>query len=224
MDAIEFGREKFYGYDASGLREKMHLPEMHKHRDGHNYLTPHDWMPYDATPLLSNLFHGTMSNSLKSTLNEGKILSSSELRLRGIKQTAGESAGDEHARRAVSITREFNEAFGYHRTSPQYLTEFPIVYGISKSTAPRIRSAGMVEPGELLIDSLGLGQNLMTRLGLRNPDITHMYVPDAEVQNVTQQLWASRIKGVKVVGLNQIPEPKWHPEPTVQEMIDIGYR
>jgi len=224
MDGIERGREKFYGYDTSALNRKMGLPEMHNHRDRNNYITPHDWMPYDATPLLANLFHGTMSNSLKSVMNEGKILSSKELRLRGIEQSAGESAGEQFPRRNVSITREFAEAFGYHRTSPQFLTEFPVVYGISKSVAPRVRSAGMEEPGELLIPSMGLGHNLLTRLGLRNPDVTHMYVPDAEVQNVMQQLWANRIKGVKVVGLNQIPEPKWHPEPTVQEMLDMGYR
>ncbi len=224
MDGIELGREKFYGYNTSSLNQKMGLPEMHFHRDRNNYNTPHDWMPFDATPVLANLFHGTMSNSLKSVMHEGKILPSSELRLRGIEQTAGESAGQEFPRRAVSITREFSEAFGYHRTSPQYLTEFPVVYGISKSVAPRVRSAGMVEPGELLVPSMGLGHNLLTRLGLRSTDVTNMYVPDAEVHNVTQQLWANRINGVRVVGLNQIPEPKWHPEPTVQEMIDLGYR
>lgn len=223
MDGIELGREKFYGYDSTALTGKMGLPEMHFHRDRHNYITPHDWMPYDATPLLANLFHGTMSNSLKSVMREGKILPSRELRLRGLEQSAGESAGQEHPRWNVSITREFAEAYGYHRTSPQFLTEFPVVYGISKSVAPRVRSAGAAEPGELLIPSMGLGHNLLTRLGLRNPDVTHMYVPDAEVQNVIQQLSANRVKGVKVVGFNQMPEPKWHPEPTVQEMIDMGY-
>lgn len=224
LDHIELGREKFYGYDHKDLNTKMGLPEMHFHRDRNNYITPHDWMPYDATPLVANLFHGTMSNSLKSVMHEGKILPSSELRLRGLKQVTGESAGDEFARRSVSITREFTEAYSYHRTGPQYLTEFPVVYGISKSVAPRVQSAGASEPGELLIPSMGLGHNLLTRLGLRNPDITNIYVPDAEVLNVTQQLWANRINGVKVVGFNQIPEPKWHPEPTVQEMIDLGYR
>ncbi|MCC7527104.1 MAG: hypothetical protein IT342_01205 [Candidatus Melainabacteria bacterium] len=224
MDGIGFGREKFYGYDESSMRQKMGMPPMHHHRDHHNYNTPNEWMPYDATPLLANLFHGTMSNSLKSVMREGGILSSRELRLRGLSQTTGESAGQEFPRHEVSITRDFNEAFAYHRHSPEFLTEFPVVYGISKSVAPRIRSAGVIEPGELLIPSMGLGQNLLTRLGLRNPDVTHMYVPDAEVHSVTQQLWANRIKGVKVVGFNQIPEPKWHPEPTVQEMLDMGYR
>jgi hypothetical protein len=224
MDGIGFGREKFYGYDEASMRQKMGMPQMHHHRDHHNYNTPNEWMPYDATPLLANLFHGTMSNSLKSVMSEGGILSSRELRLRGLSQTTGESAGQEFPRHEVSITRDFNEAFAYHRHSPEFLTEFPVVYGISKSVAPRIRSAGMLEPGELLIPRMGLGHNLLTRLGLRNPDITNMYVPDAEVHNVTQQLWANRVKGVKVVGFNQIPEPKWHPEPTVQEMIDMGYR
>ncbi len=224
MDGIELGREKFYGYDHRALIEKMGMPEMHHHRDYHNYITPHDWMPYEPTPLLANLFHGTMSNSLPSVMKEGQILSSAELRLRGITQKTGESAGEEFPRHRVSITRDFNEAFAYHRTSPQYLTEFPVVYGISKSVAPRLKSAGSSEPGELLIPKMGLGQNLLTRLGLRNPDIAHMYVPDAEVKNVTTQLWANRVKGVKVVGLSEIPEPNWHPEPTVQEMIDMGYR
>lgn len=223
MDQLERGRQNFYGYDYEAMMKHMSMPRMHAYRDTQNYVTPHDWMPYDATPQLANLFHGTMSNSLSSVLNTGRILSSREVRLRGLDHNAGESAGQEFANRNISITRDFNEAFAYHRHSPQFLTEFPIVYGISKSVAPRVHRAGAHEPGELLVPGLGLGHNWLTRLGLRTPDVTNMYVPDAEVQNVMQQLWANRISGVKVVGFNQMPKPNWYPEPTVEQMIEMGY-
>lgn len=224
MDGIEFGRMKFYGYDADSLMKNMSMPPLHRTRDNHNQNTPHDWMPYNATPELANLFHGTMSGSLKGALKEGSLLPSRELRLRGLTQTSGESFGNQFGSQKISLTRDFNEAYIYHRHSPQYITEFPVIYGISKDVAPRLRSAGSLEPGELLIQKLGIGHSLLSRLGLRNPDITNMYVPDAEVQNVTQQLWANRISGVKVVGFNQMPKPQWHPEPTVQELYELGYR
>ena len=224
MDQMALGFEKFYGYDSSAMIKNLQMGKMAAHRDRENYITPHDWMPYDATPQLANLFHASMSNSLNSTLKTGSLVSAAELRLRGLAQKSGESFGDNGNHYKISITRDFGEAYAYHATSPQYLTEFPIVYGISKSTAPRIRSAGAHEPGELLIKKLGLGHNWLTRLGLRDPDVTNMYVPDGQVQNVQQQLWANRISGVNVVGFNQIPKPNWHPEPTVQEMLDMGYR
>lgn len=224
MDGLELGRQKFYGYDTMALMKNMSMPEMHRHRDNHNYITPHDWMPYDATPELANIFHGTMSTSLGSTLKEGSLLPARELRLRGLTQNTGESYGEEWGRRSISVTRDFGEALSYTGVSPQYVSEFPIVYGISKNTAPRLNSAGALEPGELITQKLGIGHNLLTRLGLRTPDVTNLYVPDGEVQNVTRQLWANRISGVKVVGFNQMPKPQWHPEPTVQEMIDMGYR
>lgn len=224
MNNIELGREKFYGYDHSSIGKMMTMPRMHEHRDTNNYNTPNEWMPYDATPLLANLFHGSMSQSLPSVFREGKILSSHELRLRGLNQNSGESAGHEFPQRSISITRDFNEAYAYHRHSPSSLTDFPVVFGVSKDVASRINRAGFLEPGELLISRLGIGHSILTRLGLRKPDVTNIYVPDGEVANVTQQLWANRITGINVVGFNQIPQPKWHPEPTVQEMIEMGYR
>lgn len=223
MDAISLGREKFYGYDSNAVMKNMSMPRMHAHRDNHNYITPHDWMPFDATPELANLFHGSMSGSLPAALKEGSLIPGREIRLRGLPQNSGESSGEQFGRQSVSLTRDFTEAYTYHGHSPQRITEFPIVYGISKDVAPRLRSAGSLEPGELLTAKLGIGNNLLTRLGLRTPDIKNIYVPDGEVQNVTQQLWANRITGVKVVGFNQMPKPQWHPEPTVEEMIAMGY-
>lgn len=224
MDALQIGMEKFYGFDTKAMMTNMSMPKMHHYRDNHNYLTPHDWMPYDATPELANLFHGTMSPSLSSTLKEGALLPAREIRLRGLTQSTGESHGEQWGRQSISLTRDFNEAMSYTGVSPQAITDFPIIFGISKNAAPRLRSAGGLEPGELLTQKLGVGHNLLTRLGLRTPDVTNIYVPDAEVHNVNQQLWANRISGVKVVGFNQMPKPQWHPEPTVEEMLAMGYR
>lgn len=223
VDLLAKGSEKFYGYDISAMEKNMSMPRMHHHRDHNNYITPNDWMPFDATPQLANLFHGSHSASLGSIMRERGMMSSAELRLRGLEQKSGESAGQEFPRRAISITRDFNEAFAYTHQGPEFISEFPVIYGISKDIAPRVYRAGAHEPGELLIDKMSLGNTLLTRLGLRRPDITNIYVPDAEVSSVAQQLWRNRVSGVNVVGFNQIPKPNWHPEPTVQEMLDMGY-
>jgi hypothetical protein len=87
-----------------------------------------------------------------------------------------------------------------------------VVFGISKEVAnKKAWSAGAVEPGELLVDKLRLGSSWLQKLGLVKPEITHMYVPDGQVDVVSQALKAHRIKGLKVVGFNDIDEPLWHP-------------
>src|SRR5207248_9107573 len=116
---------------------------------------------------LPNLFHGSISHSLPSIFTERTMFSARELRLRGIAQIAGESASEEFPRRAVSLTKDFNEAWAYHRHSPDYLTSYPVVFGVSADIIPKAHSAGILEPGEILTDKLRLGQSLWTRLGLR---------------------------------------------------------
>jgi hypothetical protein len=223
VDMLSLGAQKFYGYDFDKMQKNMRMPPAHHHRDHQNYITPNDWMPFNATPELANLFHGSNSASLGSIIRERGMLSSAELRLRGLEQASGESAGQEFPRRSISITRDFNEALAYTHQGPEYISEFPLVYGISSSIAPRVYKAGSHEPGELLVQKLGLGNNWLTRLGLRKPDITNIYAPDGEVNNVLQQLKQNRISGVRVVGFNQMPKPNWHPEPTDQQLIDMGY-
>lgn len=46
---------------------------------------------------------------------------------------------------------------------------------------PRLKIAGISEPGELLVDKLRIGSSWLTKLGLRKMEISHIYVPDGEV-------------------------------------------
>jgi hypothetical protein len=159
-----------------------------------------------------------MSRALPSLFSERTLFSARELRLRGIDQATGESANEDFGRQNVSITRDFTEAWAYHRHSPAFMPDYPIVLGISGAAAAHAWPAGMVEPGEILVKKLSLGESLWTRLGLKKPEITHIYVPDSEVPNVNNQLNARRISGVKVVGLSDLKAPQWNPEPTVEEL------
>ncbi len=191
----------------------MAMPRAHFVKD-HDGLAPMSWMPFEPTDKITNLFHGTVSSSLPGVFAEGGMLPSYEMRLRGITH-AGESAGQEFAKRSISITRDFNESWAYHRHSPIGLDTYPVVFGISADVTPRVRSAGFIEPGEQLIDRLKLGISLATTLGLRSPEITHIYVPDSKIPEVNQMLKAYRIKGVSVVGVNELPEPNWKPVPEI---------
>lgn len=139
------------------------------------------------------------------------MLPSSEIRLRGIKQATGESAGQEFPRKAISMTRDFGEAFCYSRHSPPQLTDYPVVFGISRDVTSRAYSAGMLEPGEILINKLRLGSTFLQKLGLSKPEITHIFVPDAKVPEVTLNLANRRIRGVRVVGFSDIDSPRWIP-------------
>lgn len=217
LNEIGFSREKFWGYDEHALIQRMGMSRIHHFQD-HHYNTPLDWMPFDATPELANLFHGSMSPSLASIIGERAMLPAWEMRLRGIKQRTGESANEEFPRRSISLTRDFAEAFAYHRHSPQSLSDFPIVYGISKSVIPRARTAGSLEPGEILIDRVRFGNRLF---GLRKSDVTNIYVPDSEVGNIMQQLASRRIRGVQVLGFSQMPAPKWNPEPSIEQLREM---
>jgi hypothetical protein len=159
-----------------------------------------------------------MSRALPSLFTEGKLLSARELRLRSIDQATGESANEEFGRRNVSITRDFTEAWAYHRHSPAFLPDYPVVLGISNAASSHAWLAGAVEPGELLVKKLSLGESLWTKIGLKKPEITHIYVPDSEVPNVNNQLNSRRIRGVNVVGLSDLKAPQWKPEPTEEEL------
>ncbi|HNM51198.1 MAG TPA: hypothetical protein PKN86_15895, partial [Candidatus Obscuribacter sp.] len=135
-----------------------------------------------------------------------------KMRLRGIQQLPGESANEQFGRRAISMTRDFSEAFCYHRHSPEVLTDFPVVFGISRDVTKRAWSAGSLEPGEILIDKLHLG-SIWQKLGLKKPDVTHIYVPDSQVPFVNLALARRRVSGVRVVGFNQMESPEWLPVP-----------
>jgi hypothetical protein len=130
----------------------------------------------------------------------------------------GESANETFGRRDVSITRDFPEAWAYHRHSPARLFDYPVVLGISGAAASHAWPAGALEPGEILVKKLYLGESLWTRIGVKKPEITHIYVPDREVPSVNNQLQARRIRGVSVVGLSDLKPPKWAHELTVEEL------
>jgi hypothetical protein len=84
-----------------------------------------------------------------------------------------------------------------------------VVLGISSRVASRAYPAGITEPGELLVDKLRIGSSPLNRLGMRIPDVTHIYVPDPLIDLVNQTLSRYRVRGVQVVGLNQLQKPEW---------------
>ncbi|MBU6453738.1 MAG: hypothetical protein KGS72_18305 [Cyanobacteria bacterium REEB67] len=206
------GKEKFFDFSEKALSEKLGLNSEHHFLD-RNHSTPLSWMPFEPSQKLANLFHCTVSRSLDSVLTERALLSSREMRLRGISQETGESAGNEFPSRAISMTRNFPVAFCYHRHSPAALTDFPLVFGISRDVVSRSQLAGFLEPGELLVDKLKIGTSWLDRLTGRKPDVTHIYAPDSEVDNINHMLSRRRISGVNVVGFNEIDEPQWNQTP-----------
>jgi len=221
LGEIDKAKARFYNYDEYELAKRMSMGQYNHWKD-HNPRTPLEWMPYEPTDQVANLFHGTVSNSLPLLFTERVMLPAKELRLRGISQITGESANEEFPRRSISITRDFSEAWAYHRHSPTYLTGHPIVFGISQDVIPNARYAGMVEPGEILVDKLRLGDSLATKLGIRKPEITHLYVPDSEVGNVNRMLLQYRISGVNVVGLGEMKAPEMKPQPEIDpDLKDI---
>lgn len=211
LGEIEYAKQKHYGFSVDEMVKRMQMPRNHSIKD-HEGDTPVDWMPNKRTADNADFYHGTVSGSLSSIMVERTLLPPGELRLRGIKQTTGESANENLHRKNVSITRDFNEAYAYHRHSPASLTDFPVIYGISRDVAPRSRLAGMLERGELLVPKLGLGENTAVKLGLKTQDITHMFVPDTEVPTVQRMLRNHGIGGVDVVGFGNMKKPEWIPE------------
>lgn len=212
IDGLAKARERFFNFDERSLTQRLSLPAEY-HYKARAYGTPVDWMPYEPSDKLTNLFHATGSQALDSILTEGKLLPAKELRLRGIKQVAGESADEQFPRRAISMTRNFSEAFAYHRHGHESLADFPLVFGISRDVVSGAKSwnAGVSEPGELLTSKLNLGSGIFEKLGLRKPDITHLFVPDTQVSAVSRALASHRIAGVRVVGFNDMDTPKWQP-------------
>lgn len=208
LGEVEYAKQKHYGFSVDEMVKRMQMPRNHSIKD-HEGDTPVDWMPNKKSPENADFYHGTVSGSLSSIMTERTLLPPGELRLRGIKQTTGESANENLHRKNVSITRDFNEAYAYHRHSPTTLTEFPVIYGISREVAPRTRLAGMLERGELLVPNLGLGESAAVKLGLKTQDITHMFVPDTEVSTVQRMLRNHRIGGVDVVGFGNMKKPEW---------------
>lgn len=216
---LESAKEKFWNISDRELSNRLALGQPY-HAVSRNYGTPISWMPFESTAKLSNLFHGTISKGLDSILEERAMLSSYDLRLRGIKHETGESAGQEFPRKDISMSRDFSVAYSYTRHQPS-LIDYPVVFGISRDVTDKAFLAGMLEPGELLIRRLKLGSDWRQALGLRKPEITHIFVPDSEVPNLTQALSAHRIRGVNVVGFNDIDTPVW--TPAEQMLRDLGY-
>jgi hypothetical protein len=217
LEGIGYGRERFWNYSEDDMSKKMSMSQMHSAID-HDTRTPVDWSPVAPDDPGPRYFHGTMSRSLPSIFSERTLFSGREVRQRALTQSTGESASEEWGRRDVSLTRDFGEAFAYHRHSPTYINDYPVVFGVSKHVANRAEVAGSLEKGEILIDKLRLGNSLWTRLGLRKPEITHMYVPNSEVPSLTTQLNARRIRGVQVIGFNDLQAPKWNPDLTLDEV------
>lgn len=213
-------RERFFQYDESELGKNLGLNSVH-HHVARSSLTAPDWMPYEATATLANLFHTTTSKALPGILSERALLPATELRRRGIGQVAGESSTEAMGRRVISMTRSFPESFCYHRHSVEQLTNFPVVFGIAKDVTARA-SRVFAEPGELAIAKLNIGKSISQRLGLSKPDITHVYVPDSQAELIAQTLNNYRVRGVNVVGFNQMGKPKWNEE-NIEELIKRGY-
>lgn len=204
-------RERFFEFNETEMTKKLSLSTEH-HIRNRAPNTPISWMPFEPSETLANLFHTTVSRALPSTLIERGLLPAREMRLRGITQATGESSNEQFGRQVISMTRNFSESFCYHRHSVDFLTDFPLVWGISKNVANRARLAGMSERGEIVIDRLRVGETLGQKLGLSKPEVTHVYVPDSQVQNVIQTFANYRVPGVRVVGFNQMETPKWKAE------------
>ena len=213
-------RERSCQYDEAELGKNLGLNTVH-HHVARSSLTAPDWMPYEATATLANLFHTTTSKALPGILSERALLPATELRRRGIGQVAGESSNEEMGRRVISMTRSFPESFCYHRHSVEQLINFPVVFGISKDVTARAFRV-FAEPGELAIAKLNMGKSISQRLGLSKPDITHVYVPDSQAELIAQTLNNYRVRGVNVVGFNQMGKPKWNEE-NIEELIKRGY-
>ena len=218
LNNLGAAKERFFQYDERQMSKQMSLPAEH-HYVTRAYGTPLSWMPFEPTEKLANLFHCSISKALDSTLVERALLPASELRLRGIGQVAGESADQEFPKRHISMSRNFSEAFCYHRHSPAYLTDYPIVFGIARDVVSKSWLAGISEPGEILTDKLKVGSSLMQKLGLRKPEITHIYVPDTRLDEVNQMLNNRRVSGVRVVGFNNMQTPQW--TTVTPEQLDI---
>ncbi|HEY9676767.1 MAG TPA: hypothetical protein V6C76_02110 [Drouetiella sp.] len=220
LDGIEIAKGRFFGYDERALEKKMAMPSEHfvKDRDG---LSPMSWMPFESTGDLANLFHGTVSGSLPGVFAERGMLPSAEMRVRGLSHL-GEAHNDQFGRRAISLTRDFNEGWAYHRHSPFELDTYPVVFGISVDVAGKMKTAGFLEPGEQLVDRLRLGSNLGQRLGLQKPEITHIYVPDSKIPEVQNMLKAYRIQDVSVVGVNALEAPNWKSVPKFSDEVEAN--
>jgi len=219
-------KERFFNYDLYEVANRMSMPEVHSIRD-HSHDTALSWMPTKESGATPGFFHGTISSSLDSIIAEKSILPSTELRTRGIKQNAGETAAHEAGKDEVSITRDFKEAWAYQLQNPQYIDSYPVVFGISRQAAASARLAGPIEPGEILIDQLHLDETLFSKLGRLSPFsptkayrtassegalVTHIYVPDAKVSELGQKLKGGRVRGVSVSGLSELKTPDWTDE------------
>jgi hypothetical protein len=214
---LDTGAQRFFGFDSNALNQKLGLDETNEAINRHGG-TPLDWMPFEPSTNLSNLFHATNSRAIAPILEEGALIPGAEVRLKGVQQT-GESVNREIPHSQISMTRSFPTAFTYHRAGSAHLTDYPVVFGISRDVMSKAQSASLAEPGEFLIDRLKLGSSWREWLGLRKPDVTHIFVPDNQVPTIEQSVRSSRLSGLRVVGFSDIDAPRWNdPQPMVNEL------
>ncbi|HEY9758706.1 MAG TPA: hypothetical protein V6C97_26300 [Oculatellaceae cyanobacterium] len=218
FSGLHDGAQNYFGFDIAALNEKLGLGATNEAISRHG-ATPLEWMPFEPSSNLTNLFHATNSRAIGPILEQRSVLSASEVRSRGIEQKTGESAGQDIAHQEVSMTRSFPTAFLYHRAGPVHLIDYPVVFGISRDVMSQAKPAMFTEPGELLIERLKLGSSWREWLGLRKPQVTHMFVPDNQVSSVEQAVNSHRLRGLSVVGFSKIDTPVWNdPQPMVEQL------
>jgi hypothetical protein len=62
----------------------------------------------------------------------------------------------------------------------------------------------------------------LEQLGLRKPEVTHVFVPDSQVSSVAQSISSHRIQGLKVLGFSDIDTPVWiDPQPMVNQLNQL---
>ncbi|HEY9773840.1 MAG TPA: hypothetical protein V6C81_08520 [Planktothrix sp.] len=214
LSALEISKakEEHFQYDHNDIIKRLALRHP-QHTADRMYLTPKKWMAHVENEELPGMFHGTGSLSLSSLFRERQLLPASELRIRGIKQVSGEGVDHEFAKSSISLSRNYGVAYSYADLSSDYVPGYPTMLGISSETVANAQKAGIVEPGELLMDKLRLGDSIFGPLARKQ--ITHIHVPDSEVADVQARLAASRIKGVNVFGFNQLNTPTWNDIPAI---------
>jgi hypothetical protein len=198
-------KESFFDYQ--GLYKKTDLPrylEDLASRGGGSRDAgfPVNYFPYEPTPTLPNLFHGTSSVILDSIIREKAVLSADEVRARGIEKTTGEG-GSGCTPGVVSTLKYFSGgAYWANHSSNQTIAGYPLVLGISRDVISRgsygYQSGEVVFPKELKLDG---------------KEVTHLFVPDREVGDVSGRLAVGNITGVQVVGFGSVKPPTFPPQP-----------
>jgi hypothetical protein len=199
LNMIRPAKESFFDYQ--GLYKKTDLPryleDLASRGGGSRDIGwPVDYFPYEPTPALPNLFHGTSSVILDSIIGEKAVLSADQVRARGIEKITGEG-GSGCTPGVVSTLKYFSGgAYWANHSSNQTIAGYPLVLGISRDVISRgsygYQSGEVVFPNELKLDG---------------KEVTHLFVPDREVGDVSHRLAVGNITGVQVVGFGSVKPP-----------------